>query len=229
MNINIEKLLSGAQNSRGLVVIIDVFRAFSTSCYIYNNNVKRLLVTDNPDIAYNLKKANPDYILVGERNGKKLKSFDFGNSPYEIKNENFSNRTVVLTTSSGTKGLINAKKGKRIITGSFVNAQAISKYIKDSIFNTVTLVAMGDNAKKINKEDMLCAEYLKSDLCNKKINYDKGKLENILKDSAGKRFFDNSVKDSYPEDFYMCLDLNKFNFVLESRKIKEHIFEFKKV
>ncbi|TYB30893.1 MAG: 2-phosphosulfolactate phosphatase [Candidatus Mcinerneyibacterium aminivorans] len=227
MNICIKKLLAGAKSAKGLAVIIDVFRAFSTCCYIFANNAKNIIVTDNIEIAFKLKQNHPEYFLIGERDGKKIKNFDFGNSPYEIQEVDFTERTVILTTSAGTKGLINASNAEKIITGSFVNADAIIKYIKNGKFKNISLVAMGNNGKVMNREDLLCARYLKKKLQNKKVNYDKDKLESILKQNAGSRFFNRSIKDSYPQDFYLSIDINKFDFVVEAERIKKDIFLLK--
>lgn len=52
-------------------------------------------------MAYKIKEQNDSYILVGERHGKILPGFDYGNSPSQIKNVDFSGKTVVHT-SAGT-------------------------------------------------------------------------------------------------------------------------------
>src|SRR3989344_4279920 len=107
-----------------LVVVIDVLRAFTTACFAMNNNPKDYIIVSNIDSARKLRKENPNYILIGERHGFKISGFDYGNSPEEIKNVDFSNKTIVHTTTLGTKGIINTlKHTKEIITGSFVNAR----------------------------------------------------------------------------------------------------------
>jgi 2-phosphosulfolactate phosphatase len=67
MNIKILQLLDGAKVAEGITVIIDVFRAFSTACYAVEKGIEKIYPVGNIEMAYELKKANPDYILVGER------------------------------------------------------------------------------------------------------------------------------------------------------------------
>ena len=67
---------------------------------------------------------------MGERNEQKPTGFDFGNSPTHILEANFEGKTIVHTTSSGTQGIAAAVQADEIITGSFVNANAIIQYIK---------------------------------------------------------------------------------------------------
>ena len=71
MKIEILQLLEGAQKASGLTVIIDVFRAFSTACYAVGNGVQKIFPVGDIEIAYQLKKENPDFILVGERQERK--------------------------------------------------------------------------------------------------------------------------------------------------------------
>ena len=109
MQIDILDLIEGARQARGLTVIIDVFRAFSTACYVVRNGARQIIPVGDVDLAYQLKQQNPNYVLMGERKGKKLPGFDYGNSPTEIQSIDFSGKTVIQTTSAGTQGFANAK------------------------------------------------------------------------------------------------------------------------
>ena len=63
MKIQILHLVEGAKQARGLAVIIDVFRAFSTACYIMNNGAEKILPVSEVSEAFQLKKKSPDLIL----------------------------------------------------------------------------------------------------------------------------------------------------------------------
>lgn len=143
-----------------------------------------------------------------------LPGFDFGNCPTQIENVDFTGRIIVHTTSAGTQGLENAGNAQEILTGSFVNAKAIAKYIKNSGFEEVSLVGMGNDGVTPAAEDELCACYIKDLLENKNPDISQ-EIEN-LKTMGGERFFDSSKNDVFPErDFYLCTALNKFDFVLK--------------
>ncbi|MEK0369496.1 MAG: 2-phosphosulfolactate phosphatase, partial [Nitrosopumilus sp.] len=81
MKIEIIYSFQNANKAKGLAVIIDVFRAFSTACFVINNGAKMIISVDDIDLAYNLRKENPEYVLMGERNDIMPDGFDFGNSP----------------------------------------------------------------------------------------------------------------------------------------------------
>lgn len=133
MKIQILQQLEGAKQAKGLAVIIDVFRAFTTECFFIANGAKEIFAVGDEKIAYALKKEHPDYILAGERKEVMLPGFDYGNSPAKIEKIDFTNKTIVHTTSAGTQGIANASYAEEIITGSFVNASAIAQYINQKI------------------------------------------------------------------------------------------------
>ena len=108
MKIEILQLIEGARVAKGLVVIIDVFRAFSTACYAFHKGVHTIIPVGDIERAYQLKENNPDYVLVGERDEKRPPGFDFGNSPTHINEAVLQGKTMVHTTSSGTQGIANA-------------------------------------------------------------------------------------------------------------------------
>ena len=108
----------------GFTVVVDVLRAFSVSYYIAANSPARYIAVDDVDRAFALREENPGSVLVGERQGITVPGFDYGNSPTEIIDQDFSGRTVIHTTTAGTKGLLAQKDGNEVVVGSFVNAGA---------------------------------------------------------------------------------------------------------
>ncbi|MBN1925041.1 MAG: 2-phosphosulfolactate phosphatase [Prolixibacteraceae bacterium] len=207
-------LIAGAANARGLTVIIDVFRAFSVACYLINNGAQQIYPVGSIDEAYALKKENPEFILIGERNERKCEGFDYGNSPTHIKDVDFSGKTVVHTTSSGTQGIDLARNASECITGSFVNASAIASYIKLIKPEVVSLVAMGYEGKYSTQEDDFCADYIENCLKGKETDFQS--MVETLKKGDGARLLDPANTEHSPAtDFELCLNLNRFNFVLK--------------
>lgn len=228
MNIKILQMIEGAKEAIGITVIIDVFRAFTVEAYLINNGVEKLMPVGDKQIAYDYKKDHNDCILIGERRGIMLEGFDYGNSPSQIENIDFTRKTVIHTTSSGTQGIANAINAKEILTGSLVNAKAIAEYIKSKGAEEVSLVAMGNGGETEADEDTLCAKYIKSLLEGNEMKMD-NKIEN-LKLVAGKRFFNKDLQNIFPErDFYLSTELNKFNFVLKVEKDNEGMNYIKKI
>ncbi len=221
MEINIYHLKEGALKAVGLTIIIDVFRAFSLECYAFNNGAGEIIAVGDLDMAYLLKEKNPDYILLGERNEMIMPGFDYGNSPSHILSADFSGRTLVHTTSSGTQGLVNAIYSNEILTGSFVNAGAIVRYIKAKQPETVSLVCMGYASLYPVEEDTYCAEYIRNELTG--IKNDFTGMKEIIRHTSGKRFFEEDKQDFAPStDFDLCLDLNRFDFIIRAER-KENL------
>ena len=212
MNVRIMQLLEGARAAKGVAVIIDVFRAFSVESYLFAHGVNKIIPVADLKIAYEYKEKNPDFLLAGERGGAMCDGFDFGNSPAQVVGKDLSGKTVVHTTSAGTQGLFGAKDAEVVLGASLVNAAATAKYIKDNGFSDVTLVCMGLAGEEETEEDNLCAEYIKSILMDEPISLEAG-IEN-LKVTSGAKFFDKENTVFPEEDFYLCVEADKFPFAL---------------
>lgn len=215
MNVKILHMIEGAKQAQGCTVIIDVFRAFTVEAYLMKNGAKKIIPVGDKGLAYKYKEDNNEFILIGERNGIQLPGFDYGNSPSQIENVDFTNKVIVHTTSAGTQGISNALLAKEILTGSLVNAKATVEYIKKRNFKEVSLVCMGLRAIRETEEDNLCARYMKDLLENKNTDYIYEEIEK-LKITSGAKFFDQEQQNVFPEkDFYLSTNLNNFNFVLK--------------
>lgn len=217
MNIQISQMIEGAKKAKGLTVVIDVFRAFSMEAYMMAQGAEKIIPIGDCDLAYKLKKENPDMVLAGERHGKILEGFDTGNSPWELSKIDVKGKTVVHTTSAGTQGIANATGADEILGAALVTARATAEYIKRSGAEDVSLVCMGLEAVSETEEDTLCAEYIKSLILGTELDM-KTEIEK-LKVTSGAKFFDKKQNDVFPEnDFHMCTEVDKFNFVLRLKK-----------
>ena len=223
------KIVNNAEEATGLAIIIDVFRAFTVEPYLINNGVERIIPVGDKEIAYKLKEENSEYILVGERKGVKLPGFDFGNSPSQIKDVDFTGKTVVHTTSCGTQGIVRAVNADEIITGSLVNVSAIIKYIKNNNISDVSIVSMSRPGEKPTAEDDLCARVLKCLLEGNEFQNIDEEIESLML-TNGKKFFDEELKDVFPrEDYFLCTDVDRFNFVLKVHKDDNGLFYVEKI
>ena len=216
--IKILHLIEGAKQAEGLTVIIDVFRAFSLECYLYDMGVKEIRPVGTIEEAFSLRNTIADSILVGERGGKKCECFDYGNSPSTVEPQMVNGKTIIHTTSAGTQGIVNATGASEIITGSLVNAKAIAKYIMEKQPEEVSLVCMGNAGVAPAAEDELCAEYIKILLEGNEMPDIESKAA-ALRYTGGSHFFDKERQEIYPEDdFWMCVKCNRFPFVIQMEK-----------
>ena len=215
MKVEILEFIEGAGRAQGVAVIIDVFRAFSVGCYAFDSGAAGIIATAGVDDAFQLRSKYANSVLVGERDEKKIPGFDFGNSPTEIIQADLHGKIVIHTTTAGTQGLINARGAELVLTGSFVNAGAIVKYIKVLNPSLVSLVAMGYRATISAEEDLLCAEYIKDRLLERNIVSEQE--ISALMNTSGKRFFNpDNMNFSPPSDFFLCTVKDRFNFILRA-------------
>ena len=218
MKINILHLIEGAKQAQGLTVIIDVFRAFSLECYLYDMGVKEIRPIGSVEDAFALHEKLPGSVLIGERHGKKCDGFDFGNSPSTVLRSAVEGKTILHTTSAGTQGIVNATGASEIITGCLVNAKAVAAYIKKKNPETVSLVCMGNAGVRPAAEDELCAEYIKSLVEGAELPAFEKRVAELQK-HGGEHFFEENRQEIYPkEDFFMCIKYDKFPFIIHVEK-----------
>jgi len=223
MDIQILHLLDGARAAKGLTVVIDVFRAFSLECYLIAGGAREIIPVADSAKARALKAGNPELILAGERHGFKLPGFDLGNSPTQAEAMDVRGKTVVHTTSAGTQGIENAWNATELLTGSLVNAAAIAQYIRKRQPETVSLVCMGIETRKIAPEDLLCAEYIQSLLLERP--FPVAERAAALRFTSGARFFlPEQQADCPSRDFELCTAVDRFPFVLRVERRSDGLF-----
>lgn len=147
------------------VVVIDIFRATSTICSALHFGATAVLPVKEADET--LKFVREGYFTAGERNGKALEGFDFGNSPMLIQNEILKGGKLALTTTNGTKCFDLAKHSNchQVLSGSFMNIQATANYLKSQQKDVVLFCAGWKD--EFNLEDSLFAGALVTILADK--------------------------------------------------------------
>ena len=141
---------------KSIVVIIDVLRATSTIATALYNGARSIIPVDSVAECIRIGKQI-DSITAGERDGKIAEGLEHGNSPFEYPREFIEGKTLVLTTTNGTKLLHMAldRNAKGIITGSFPNLSAVCDYLLAQKQNVILGCAAWKN--RVNIEDALFA------------------------------------------------------------------------
>ena len=190
-------------------------------CWLYSLGAKEIRPVGSVEETFAWKQKDPDCILVGERHGRRIDGCDLGNSPSSIDPDLIRGKRIIHTTSAGTQGIVNAVHAVEIITGSFVNAKAIADYIRKKSPDKVSLVCMGKEGLAQAEEDELCAVYLKALLIGEEMPDIDNRLK-ALRTGGGRHFFDPSLREVFPEkDFWMCIDRDRFDFVLQVRRDRD--------
>lgn len=138
-----------------IVVIIDVFRATSTIAAVLHNGATEIIPVDAVDKCIELGAEIPNSLTAGERDGKVAPGLQHGNSPLEYPRDFIENKTLVLTTTNGTRLLHMCSDANEIITGSFLNLGAVCDYLVAQKKNV--LLACASWKDRYNLEDSLFA------------------------------------------------------------------------
>lgn len=149
-------LLDLYEVDESIVVIIDVLRATSTIATALHNGAKAIIPVDSVTECIRIGKQI-DSITAGERDGKIAEGLEYGNSPFEYPSEFIRGKTLVLTTTNGTRLLQMAldRNARGIITGSFPNLSAVCDYLLAENQNVILGCAAWKN--RVNIEDTLFA------------------------------------------------------------------------
>jgi 2-phosphosulfolactate phosphatase len=149
-------LLNLYELNNSVVVVIDVFRATSTIASALFNGAKCVIPVDSVPKAIEISR-NIDGIAAGERDGKIADGLDHGNSPLEYSREFIENKTLVLTTTNGTRLLHMAleRGADTVISGSFPNLSAVCDYLVEEKKNVILGCAGWKD--RFNLEDTLFA------------------------------------------------------------------------
>ncbi|QEC41448.1 2-phosphosulfolactate phosphatase [Pseudobacter ginsenosidimutans] len=167
-----------------VVVIIDVLRATSTIATALYNGARCVIPVDSVARCIELGK-NIDSITAGERDGQIAEGLQYGNSPFEYPESFIKGKTLVLTTTNGTKLLHMAleRGAGEVITGSFPNLSSVCDYLLASKQNVILGCAAWKD--KVNLEDTLFAGAVINRVQEHfSINCDSSKLAATLYDAA---------------------------------------------
>jgi 2-phosphosulfolactate phosphatase len=136
-----------------IVVVIDVLRATSAITTALHCGVKAIIPVSSVEEARAYKAQG--YIAGAERDGQVVEGFDFGNSPYAYMGEEMRGKTVVLTTTNGTKAIQMASDREIVVIGCLNNLEFLCQWLCEQHRNTLILASGWKD--KINLEDTICA------------------------------------------------------------------------
>ncbi|HSM72035.1 MAG TPA: 2-phosphosulfolactate phosphatase [Anaerolineales bacterium] len=204
--------LDTCHTATGVVIVVDVLRAFSTAAYAFSRGAEKIILVSDVDETLSLKSQIPNSKAMGEVRGLPPEGFDYGNSPTQIREQNLSGITLIQRTGAGTQGAVRCKNADVLLASSFVLAGATVKYVQLIAPTDVTFVITGETWSG-GDEDLACAEYLERRL----------KGQNVDTKSFIQRVYDcnDAVEHLDPErpefpvtDLEYCTDINAFDFAM---------------
>jgi len=136
------------------VVVIDVLRATTTIVHALEAGARAVIPCLEIDEAKAVAaELGQDALLAGERLGLPIDGFDLGNSPSECTPDRVAGRTLVLTTTNGTRALGRCKQASGVLVGAFVNATAVFRRIAEE--PRVHILCAGTRGERGHDDELL--------------------------------------------------------------------------
>jgi 2-phosphosulfolactate phosphatase len=158
------KLVDPASLRGGIAVVIDVLRATTTIVHALAAGVNLVIPCGEIEQAREITATTltGTALLGGERQGQRIPGFDLDNSPLKYTSDILTGKTLVFTTTNGTRALSVCLEASRILVAAFVNRQATIDVLS-AYGRPVHLVCAGTDGY-ITTEDVLFAGSIASAL-----------------------------------------------------------------
>ena len=205
-------------NIPGIVVVIDVWRSFTTAACAFDKGVREIITAESTEEALAVRDRFPDVLLMGmgvSVVGPPVEGFDFGNSPVDIMDSDLSEDLLIQCTPNGTRGIVRSGMASMLLAGSFVCAGATVRYIKKQSPSKVTFVNT-----ETGLEDQACGEYMAAllrdetpdarSVLNEIHELGMGRTQDLI----NKGVITKKEGAKLIADLECCLSLDRFDFVM---------------
>jgi 2-phosphosulfolactate phosphatase len=205
----------------GVVVVVDVLRAFTTVPWLLHRGARRVLAVSSRDHARRLRDRElPAALLAGEHGGVKVDDFDLGNSPSDLVDRDLTGAEVLLRTSAGTQGLVRCAGSGLLLAASFAVAGATAAALRRAGGSTVTYVITGASLGRDGDEDLACAELIAARLAG----HDPDPapyLGRVRASDAGRSFASDGPAWAPPEDLELACEVDRFDTALRATAARD--------
>jgi 2-phosphosulfolactate phosphatase len=223
-----------ANEARGVVIVIDVIRAFSVAAYALAGGARELWLVRAVEEAVALREREPHSLLIGEVGGRLIPGFDHNNSPARMASAEVRGRLLIQRTGAGTQGAVGATGAAHLLICALVNAQATAaqaqilarrENLPITLLPTAALKDEDEHAPAI--EDEVCADYLEALLLGR-ADADEVLAAGIARLHAiGRlRVFAVGYPDFPPEDVPAFLASDRYSFAMVGRRERWRDIDF---
>jgi len=136
--------------SQTVCVVFDVLRATSSMVTALANGAAAIIPVSEIAEALKVRNTNPEVLLAGERDGFRINSqltggveFDLGNSPGEFIQSVVAGKTIVMTTTNGTRALRACSRAREVLVGSFLNLNSTASALQRRLFTDLLIICSG--------------------------------------------------------------------------------------
>ena len=205
--------VDGARRAEGVVVVIDVIRAFSVSAYALAGGARECLLVPTVEQARKLASSIPDSVISAEVDGLPIPGIAISNSPTQITHTDLRGRALVQRTSAGTPAISAVGEGHDIYAASLVVARATARACLSRNPDAVTLISSGDFV-----EDHACTEYIASILEGE----DPIRIDELLQPLYASERYRRFAEGGWPgfpaSDLELALTPDRFDFAMPAHR-----------
>jgi 2-phosphosulfolactate phosphatase len=209
--------LDTCSQARGMVVVIDVIRAFSTAAFAFAAGAESITLVGSVTEAFTLRDQIPGSFIMGEVGGLPVEGFDLTNSPVDLAGRDLFGRHLIQRTSHGTQGLVRSLQAEYLLASSLVCASATARLIQTWPVQTVTFVLTGVEPDGSGDEDAACADYIEAVLRGKQPDLDEY-IRRVRESVPGLIFADPGQQEYSADDLDACTQVDRFHFAMPVEK-----------
>jgi 2-phosphosulfolactate phosphatase len=205
---------------RGVVVAVDVIRAFTTAAYAFDAGASEIWLVAGVDEALALRREIPGALAMGEDHGRRPAGFDLPNSPVEVHRADVAGRPLVQRTSAGTQGVVAATGADRLFAASLVCASATATAIAAAGPDAPTYVITGRFPDRPGggRDDVLTAELIERARTGRPLDAPSTARAVADSDEALRTL---AIGDGHvhPDDIGYATAVDRFDFAMEAVRV----------
>jgi 2-phosphosulfolactate phosphatase len=142
------------------VFVIDILRATTVMCAALSHGAKAIIPVASTEEALRLAQTigSTDVLLAGEKNCVRIPGFQLGNSPLEMTESAVRGKTIIVTTSNGTKALLACQGASSVYLTAAVNLSTAAEKARESLgADRHILVVCAGRENTFSLDDAYCA------------------------------------------------------------------------
>jgi len=205
---------------KGVVVAIDVLRAFTTAAYAFAAGATAIWLVAGIEEAIELGRSIPGALVMGEIRGQRPPGFDLSNSPVAASQAELAGRELVQRTSAGTQGAIAAVDADRLFVASLVNASAtaaaINQAIDDDGYDAPTYVITGrfPDHPAGGEDDVITAQYIER-VRRGRPRRVAATSNAVMTSPEAAHTLEAGAGHVHPDDIVFAIAIDRFDFAME--------------
>ena len=207
----------------GVVVVIDVLRAFTTAAYALAAGAEAIYLAGGVDEALALGR-DLDALVMGEERGRRPPGFHLSNSPVGVAGADVAGRILVQRTSAGTQGAIAARQADRLFAASLVCASATAAAVDACGLGAPTYVITGrfPDDPGGGEDDLWTAELIERARLSRPLDAEATALA-VATSAEAERTLAVGEGHVHPDDIAYATDVDRFAFAMEVDRIDGHL------